>query len=111
MGKPNKRHKEKCKQYQMEGRREKNKAIKAERHERRMAKFAKRREEGKAYEYTPNPYEPGTREYNTEAYKRAQKNVDRRVPQAWWDSRWRKLNNEIEAEKEREWKQQLSESK
>ena len=56
MSKPNKRHNEKCKQYKTEGRREKNKAIKQERHNKRMAMFAKRKEEGKAYEYEPNPY-------------------------------------------------------
>lgn len=44
MGKPNKRHHELCQKYKQEGRREKNKKIRAERNERRMAKFARRRE-------------------------------------------------------------------
>ena len=44
MGKPNKRHHELCLKYKTEGRREKNKKIRAERNERRIAKFAKRRE-------------------------------------------------------------------
>lgn len=53
MSKPNKRHNEKCKQYKTEGRREKNKAIKQERHKKRMAGFEKSREEGKTYLYVP----------------------------------------------------------
>lgn len=44
MGKPNKRHHELCLRYKQEGRREKNKKLRAERNERRIAKFAKRRE-------------------------------------------------------------------
>lgn len=44
MGKPNKRHHELCLKYKTEGRREKNKKIRAERNEKRMARFAKRRE-------------------------------------------------------------------
>jgi len=44
MSKPNKRHYELCLRYKQEGRREKNKKIRAERNERRMLKFAERRE-------------------------------------------------------------------
>ena len=42
--------------YKQENRRGLNKAKKAERHKKRMEKFAARREAGKAYSYTPNPY-------------------------------------------------------
>ena len=63
MSKPNKRHGEKCKEYKLAGRREINKAIKQERHKKRMAMFAKRKEEGKAYEYEPNPYNTTNMEY------------------------------------------------
>ena len=44
MGKPNKRHHELCVRYKQSGQREVNKAIRAERNQRRIAKFAKRRE-------------------------------------------------------------------
>ncbi len=57
MSKPNKKHTEWCKNYKSRGQREINKAIKQERHKKRMAMFAKRRDEGKVYEYEPNPYD------------------------------------------------------
>ena len=56
MSKPNKKYNEWCKNYKSRGQREINKAIKQERHKKRMAMFAKRRDEGKGYEYEPNPY-------------------------------------------------------
>lgn len=98
----NKRNKEKCQAYKNSGRREFNKVKKQKRHEKRMAKFAKRREEGKAYEYKPNPYEKGSRNWTIEAEERALKNVDRRLPIAKLDSLNRKLNNEIEIERIKE---------
>lgn len=98
MAKPNKRHKEKCKQYQTEGRREKNKALKAERHQKYLEKFAKRRDEGKTYEYKPNPYTPGTNKHRIEADKRAEKNKSHKLPQANLDSVKRRLENDIAAE-------------
>lgn len=57
MSKPNKKHNEWCKNYRSRGQRKINKAIKQERHKKRMAMFAKRRDEGKVYEYEPNPYD------------------------------------------------------
>lgn len=59
MSKPNKRHHEKCKKYRSQGRREINKEKRRLRHEKRMQKFAERRENGKAYVYKPNPYDTG----------------------------------------------------
>lgn len=47
----NKSHKERCKQYKAEGRRELNKKKKAARHEKRMQRFAERRESCKCYQY------------------------------------------------------------
>ena len=44
-------NKKKYDKYKSSGTREKNKKLKAERHEKRMAKFARRKEEGKSYEY------------------------------------------------------------
>lgn len=98
MSKPNKRHKEKCQAYKQSGRREFNKAKKQERHEKRMAKFAKRREEGKTYEYKPNPYKQGSKNWKHERDDRAAKNTGKRLEIARMDSIWRKLNNELEAE-------------
>lgn len=71
MSKPNKRHGEKCKEYKAAGRREINKAIKQERHKKRMEMFAKRKEEGKVYEYEPNPYDRTNMEYTHNYVKQA----------------------------------------
>ena len=60
MGKPNKRHHELCQKYKQEGRREKNKKIRAERNERRIAKFARRREnKPPRVSYASNPEDRG----------------------------------------------------
>ena len=75
MSKPNKRHGEKCKEYKLAGRREINKAIKQERHKKRMAMFAKRKEEGKAYEYEPNPYDRTNMEYAHNYVKQAREKL------------------------------------
>jgi len=56
MSKPNKKHNEWCKGYKSRGQRAINKAIKQKRHEKRVADFARRKEDGKTYEYKPNPY-------------------------------------------------------
>lgn len=56
MSKPNKKHNEWCKGYKLRGQRAINKAIKQKRHEKRMAKFAERKEKAKTYKYEPNPY-------------------------------------------------------
>jgi len=76
MSKPNKRHHEKCEKYKAQGRRETNKEIRKQRHEKRMQKFAKRREEGKAYTYEPNPFESGTAAFAHEKAVRAYKHND-----------------------------------
>ena len=100
MAKPNKRHKEKCQQYKTSGRYEINKQKRQERHVKRMAKFAKRRKDGKTYKYKPNPYRPGTRAWRHEKEDRAAKNKWKRLEQARMDSAMAKLNNELAAAEE-----------
>lgn len=73
MSKPNKKHNEWCKNYKSRGQREVNKAIKQKRHEKRVAQFAKRREEGKTYSYQKNPYEKGTYQWELERIRREEK--------------------------------------
>lgn len=93
-------NKERCKRYTASGHREANKERRRENDKKRIARFAARREAGKAYEWKPNPYDPERqkRQYAEEVNARAAKNGDRRD----WVSRWRsvmqKLNNEIAAE-------------
>lgn len=94
----NKAHKERCKQYKAEGRRELNKKKKAARHEKRMQRFAERRESGKCYQYDK---------------KRTEKKIKDRVPigtnlgsnkrtdVAEWDSISAKLNKIYEEEKKK----------
>ena len=94
-------NKERCKKYSASGHREANKARRQENNEKRIARFAKRREEGKAYKWEPNPYDPDTqrRKYVEEERIRAGKNGDRRDNVSKWRSVMRRLNNEIAASK------------
>lgn len=73
MSKPNKKHNEWCKNYKSRGQREVNKAIKQKRHEKRVAQFAKRKEEGKTHSYQKNPFVKDTREWATERARREEK--------------------------------------
>lgn len=91
------KHKEGCKKYQSEGRREKNKAIKQQRHEKRIAKFAKRREEGKSYVY--NPDGAGT---NLRKYKVKEAEEKRFGEYRKWARAYGKLDHAISAERERQ---------
>lgn len=93
-------NKERCKRYTASGHREANKARRQENEKKRIAKFARRREEGKAYEWKPNPYDPERqkRQYIEEANARANKNKDRRDWVSRWRSVMRKLDNELAAE-------------
>lgn len=102
MAKPgNKNNKLRCENYRKSGRKAINKQLRQERHEKRMAKFAKRRADGKTYEYKPNPYEKGTSLYYWEQSKRARKCVNRKLPLQEWTSTMRKLRNQLAAEKEK----------
>ena len=95
MAKPGK-NKPQCEKYRKSGHREENKRLRKLRHEKRMAKFAKRRADGKAYEYKPNPYKEGTVEYNRENAVRHDKCVNKRkTPYQRLRSFFDKLNNEI----------------
>ena len=93
-------NKERCKRYTASGHREANKERRQENNKKRIARFAQRREDGKAYEYKPNPYDPENqkRQYYEEERNRAAKNVDHRDPVSRWRSIMRKLSNEIVAE-------------
>ena len=73
MSKPNKKHNEWCKGYKTRGQREANKAIKQKHHEKRVADFAKRKEEGKTYSYQKNPFEKDSRKWLTERARREEK--------------------------------------
>lgn len=96
-------NKERCKRYTASGHREANKARRQENDKKRTARFAQRREEGKAYEWKPNPFDPERqkRQYAEEARTRAEKNGDRRDDVSKWRSVMRKLSNEIAAEEAR----------
>ncbi len=73
MSKPNKKHNEWCKGYKSRGQRVINKAIKQKRHEKRVADFARRKEDGKTYSYQKNPFVKDTREWATERARREEK--------------------------------------
>ena len=68
-------------------------------HEKRMARFAKRREEGKAYEYSPNPFTKGTKEYIQEEKRRSEKNVNHKTPLQTMASIMKKLDNQLAKER------------
>lgn len=93
------RNKKSCEKYKLSGRKVENKAIKQAKHEKRMTKFAKRKEEGKAYEYTPVPFVKGSKEYNRESAVRAEKNVSRKTPLQNMTSIMRKLENQLAKER------------
>ena len=89
--------------YKQENRRGLNKQKKAERHKKRMERFAKRKEEGKNYVYQKNPdanWQDKDRQMEAII---TQNKKDSRLPLQRWDSIWRKLcnriNKEIAAEK------------
>ena len=85
--------------YKAQGRREKNKALKAKRHEKRLAKFAQRREEGKTYEYKPIPFAKDTEKYIIEKNSRRNKMEEtwnRKTPIQRFISAMRKCENEVE---------------
>lgn len=85
--------------YKNSGRRLINKAENQKKHKKRMERFAKRREEGKSYEYKPNPYKEGTDEYIMEESNRASKK-SARLDIAKYDSLMAKLDYQLKKEKE-----------
>lgn len=67
----------------------------------RQELFAKRREEGKTYQYKPNPYKPGTQEYEHEALIRKEKAINsRRIDYAWKAHVFAQLDNYLSKQKE-----------
>lgn len=66
----------------------------------RQAKFAAKREAGKAYVYKANPYKPYTKKWWIEKNKRAEKAKSSRISYAIITSIFAKLDNEIAKEKE-----------
>ena len=96
-------NKKRCEKYAKSGHKELNKKLRQERDKKLKAKFAKRREEGKAYEYKPIPYEKDTPEYNKEAKLRKSKTEEyHKTEFQRWKSIFTKLDNEIEREKRAE---------
>lgn len=106
MARPGK-HKAKYDRYKASGHTQLNKIRKAETHKRRMERFAKRKEEGKCYEYSPNPYKKESEEYILESNKRQHKNVNKQLPLQRWTSIMRKLDDYI-LEKKKEAKRKAS---
>lgn len=74
--------------------------IRTAREERRQLKFAKKREEGKAYEYVANPHKKGTYAYVVEQNERAAKNTGEKLPTAKLTSIFAKLDNQLAKQKE-----------
>ncbi len=96
----NKNNKERCKRYEQQGRREKNKKIKQERDKKRMARFAKRKAEGKgvwAKEKVPNLSEERLPNISEKEFIK-DFNDDNRLPYARETSIFRKLDNMINEE-------------
>lgn len=93
------KHKESCKRYQSEGHREKNKAIKKQGHERRIARFAKRREEGKRYVYNSDGAGTVLRRHKV---TEAEENKAERIGEYQrWARAFGKLEHQIATERER----------
>lgn len=88
MAKKDGRMKAKCQAYRNAGRKQINKDLKAKKHLARIEHFAKRREEGKTYEYKP-PIN------GKERQERAKKNQSHKLPIQRWDSCFGKLNYEL----------------
>ena len=92
------RNKKRCEHYRTSGNLQINKLLKQERNEKRMARFAARREAGKTYKYQANPYVKDSTAYVTEATQRAEKNVDWGLPLQKLTSVMQKLSNHLAKE-------------
>lgn len=111
------KHKQKYDKYKNSGNKAKNKILKQERHEKRLAKFAKKREDGKGYVYSKeksdNKFNKYCTEYNlniqnsTElrnSYFKPNQNSNRgkHTPLAKYTSEMRKLDNRMKEREEAE---------
>ena len=92
----NQNKKKRYEKYKSSGRKDANKVLRQTKDEKCRARFAKRREDGKAYEYKPNPYEKGSRDYNIEAFIRAEKNQSHKTEYQTVVSTLRKLQNDLD---------------
>lgn len=98
----NQNKKKRFEKYKSSGRREANKIVKQQRDEKRRARFAKRKEEGKAYEYEPIPYEKGSKDYNREARIRTQKNQSHKTEYQTVTSILQRIQNELDCQAKEE---------
>lgn len=118
------KHKQKYDKYKNSGNKAKNKILKQERHEKRLAKFAKRREDGKNYVYSKDKAKSkfdsvySKKNYKTEEmtelkntlFKSNQNsNRGRHTPLAKYTSEMRKLDNRLRAREEEEKQQRAKE--
>ena len=96
-------NKKRYERYKQENRRGVNKEKKQKRHQKRLERFAKRREEGKNYSYEKSPYADWKDEERQLEAIIKQNKKDSRLPLQRWDSIWNKLcykvNKQIAAEK------------
>lgn len=88
-------NKKACDKYKMSGHREENKKLRQVRHEKRLARFAKRKEDGKCYSYS-SANSSGLNVSNADS------NQARHTSYAKLTSVFRKLNNQIAEETMRE---------
>lgn len=97
------KNKKACEKYRMSGHKAINKELRKERHEKRLAKFAKRKEEGKTYEYKANPYQKGTDEFVIEIQNRHEKytNSGTKTDFQKFVSTMKKLDNWLKDEEKR----------
>ena len=92
MSKPgNKNNKQRCEKYKAENRRAINKQKKAEKHKKKMQKFADRKAAGKSYVYDKKHAEE---KRNAGIPIGSNINSKKHTDIAKWDSVWAKLNNE-----------------
>jgi len=97
MARPGK-HKYKYDKYKNSGHLAENKRKKEQRHKNRLARFAKRKEEGKCYEYKPISAEKETAGYERESRERSGKNTNKNPEFQRWKSIMAKLENAIQKE-------------
>ena len=92
-----------CEKYRLSGHKQENKKLKQERHEKNLAKFAKRKEDGKAYEYKTNPYKKGSDDYVIEKQNRQEKYATSgtKTEVQKFSSVMKKLNNWLDSEEKR----------
>lgn len=63
--------------------------------EARQARFARRREAGKIYQWKPNPYKKGSEEWLEEEHKREENRKSSKLKIAQLDSIFAKLKNDL----------------